>query len=287
MFRHALVATDLSSASKRITECAGQLRTLGCEAITLVHVEEVRYSVGLEESLAEADRPQLEAQAQALEAQGYRVDRQLRRGIAWHEILEATREAGADLVMVASHGRGSLAETVLGGTAARVVESSPVPVLVLRLSLMEAEGGRYCSLRFARVLDHVLHPTDFSEGARRAFAVLQGLAGRAGRITLLHVNAKGLWEHVAPEIPKEYADEDASRLAELAEVLRDAGCPEVREEIAEGDPRKEILARAAEEKVSLILMGTSGWGGLPELLLGSTAHALVRRAGAPVLLVRG
>ncbi|MHB8767097.1 MAG: universal stress protein [Deferrisomatales bacterium] len=286
MFRRALVATDLSPASERLLECSAQLQELGCRHLTLAHVEETRFSVGLDESLAEAHRPDLARQAETLEAQGYEVEALPLRGVPWYEIVAAARRTGADLLVVASHGHGALAESLLGGTAARVVEHAPCPVLVLRMSLMEQDGGRYCPLRFADVLGHVLFPTDFSAGSRRAFEVLQGLAGRITQVTLLHVNQELAWEHLAPEIARNYEEDDARRLADTTAVLRNAGCERVSPIVARGDPRRILLEWAGKEDVSLVVLGSRGWGPVKELLLGSTAHALVRHARAPVLVVR-
>lgn len=55
--------------------------------------------------------------------------------------------------------------------------------------------------------------------------------------------------------------------------------------IAVGEPGKSIIQHAAEVKVSLIVMMTSGKGGLKRAILGSVADEVVRKAGAPVLLL--
>jgi nucleotide-binding universal stress UspA family protein len=287
MFLHSLIATDLSTGSGPLLECTTQLQALGTQRVTLAHVAETRHSVGLDDALAEDHLPELEAQAQTLREQGYAVETRLAKGVAWYEVVEAARQSGADLVVTASHGRGAVLSSLLGGTAARIVEYAPCPVLVLRMSLMAEDGGRYCPLRFSKALDHVLFPTDFSEAARKAFEVLQGLAGRIGRISLVHVNQRVAWEHLAPEIAASYTEDDARRLGDMTEVLQGAGCRRVASQIAQGDPRKVLLEQAAQEDVSLVVMGTRGWGELPGMLLGSTAYSLVRRARAPVLLVRG
>ena len=47
-------------------------------------------------------------------------------------IIDAATKAGADLVVMATHGRKGLKHLVLGSVAERVVRESPVPVLALR-----------------------------------------------------------------------------------------------------------------------------------------------------------
>ncbi len=47
-------------------------------------------------------------------------------------ILETAKERGCDLIVMASHGRRGISRMLLGSQAAKVVVSSPVPVLVYR-----------------------------------------------------------------------------------------------------------------------------------------------------------
>ena len=48
-------------------------------------------------------------------------------------ILEVSKEKNCDLIVMGTHGRGALADVVMGSTARRVVRRSPTPVLVVRL----------------------------------------------------------------------------------------------------------------------------------------------------------
>jgi nucleotide-binding universal stress UspA family protein len=55
--------------------------------------------------------------------------------------------------------------------------------------------------------------------------------------------------------------------------------------VAVGEPGKSIVGYSTEAKVDLIVMMTSGKGGLKRAILGSVADEVVRKAGAPVLLL--
>ena len=48
-------------------------------------------------------------------------------------ILEVAKEKNCDLIVMGTHGRGALADVVMGSTARRVIRRSPTPVLVVRL----------------------------------------------------------------------------------------------------------------------------------------------------------
>jgi nucleotide-binding universal stress UspA family protein len=55
--------------------------------------------------------------------------------------------------------------------------------------------------------------------------------------------------------------------------------------IAVGEPAKSIIKHAGEAKIDLIVMMTSGKGGLKRAILGSVADEVSRKAGVPVLLL--
>jgi nucleotide-binding universal stress UspA family protein len=55
--------------------------------------------------------------------------------------------------------------------------------------------------------------------------------------------------------------------------------------VAVGEPGRSIVRHSAEVKADLIVMMTSGKGGLKRAILGSVADEVVRKAGVPVLLL--
>ena len=52
-----------------------------------------------------------------------------------------------------------------------------------------------------------------------------------------------------------------------------------------GDVARAILETAAEEDVSMIVIGTRGPSSMAELMLGNVSHEVLRQAGCPVLVV--
>ena len=63
----------------------------------------------------------------------------VRKGPPEHEIVEAAREADADLVIVGSHGRGFL-DRLLGSVSEAVAHHAPCCVLVVRQRGKQVEG---------------------------------------------------------------------------------------------------------------------------------------------------
>jgi nucleotide-binding universal stress UspA family protein len=75
-------------------------------------------------------------------------------------------------------------------------------------------------------------------------------------------------------------------LDERARSLRDEGVEVGYAHLALGDPDKEIVRFAEDERADLIVLGSRGLGRLRRALLGSVSDSVVRHAHCPVLVVR-
>lgn len=139
----------------------------------------------------------------------------------------------------------------------------------------------------------ILHATDFSEGADRAFAVAVPLARRQGAaLVLLHVLAPlpMLTEDLTTPSSLERIRVARQRWAEgelerrVAEATRTG--LQARGLLRVGEPSTETLDAAAEVKADLVVLGTAGRGAVGRLVLGSVADRVLRNARCPVLTVR-
>jgi len=139
----------------------------------------------------------------------------------------------------------------------------------------------------------ILYPTDFSDGSKKALKYLIQLK-EAGmeEVVILHVIDTRLL-HI-PEIYKivdmsllgEKQASTARRKAnEVARKFKAAGIKGI-VRIEKGIPFKEILRIEKEEAISLTVMGSHGTSNVKEMLLGSVAEKVVRKAEKPVLIVR-
>jgi nucleotide-binding universal stress UspA family protein len=138
-----LCATDLSDlGNAAIPHAYGLLRgTGGVVELCHVHVRPLPttplYPV-VDTALTTAEREQLESRLRALipaEAAGLAIATRVTvsdAGEAATGILQTARRLGADAIVVASHGRGGLARTLLGSVAEAVLRGSETPVFVVR-----------------------------------------------------------------------------------------------------------------------------------------------------------
>ena len=138
----------------------------------------------------------------------------------------------------------------------------------------------------------ILVPLDGSSHSERALPVALALARRStGEVELVHVHEPPPAPGRAPMYDTRFdADMRREMRAEFeatAERLRQTTVVPVRTTFLDGPVVVTLEAHAADRRPELIVMTTHGRGGLSRLWLGSVADALVRRAGVPVLLVRG
>jgi len=137
---------------------------------------------------------------------------------------------------------------------------------------------------------HILVATDLSPDADLVLERAMALAKRVGaEVTLLHVA-----EPVPVDMPTDFI---LPERAELEEYILDSSRDRL-EALAKtwqldpehwslevGSAKKEIVRYAQEHGVDLIIVGSHGRHGL-ELLLGSTANAVLHIAPCDVLAVR-
>jgi nucleotide-binding universal stress UspA family protein len=140
-------------------------------------------------------------------------------------------------------------------------------------------------------ITHILCPIDFSEYSRHALHHAVALAKwYRATLTLLYAQAP----LAVPAGPAEMLPAmvlTGEQHDQLVKSLRQMVATEVGEtvlthvEVAEGDPAREIVARAQDTRADLVVMGTHGAKGFERLLLGSVTEKVLRKAPCPVLTV--
>jgi nucleotide-binding universal stress UspA family protein len=138
-------------------------------------------------------------------------------------------------------------------------------------------------------LDRIVVAVDGSAGSVAAVEWAAGLAGATGA-EVVAVHALGLLERMdggdaVPSQPNR--DEIQHRFEqEWCQPLDGAGIRS-RRLVRDGSPVSVILAVADEEVADLVVLGSRGLGGYPELLLGSTSTQVAQRSRRPVTIVPG
>ena len=137
-----LVTTDMSETSKKAFGPAAELAKKFDARLAVVYVEEdklpplvVEYTaVGLDEILREQTLRDRKRLGELVQEQwgDLEVSKTVAVGTPHVEILRVAEECGADLIVMATHGRGFISHAILGSTTERVLRRSPCPVFVVR-----------------------------------------------------------------------------------------------------------------------------------------------------------
>jgi nucleotide-binding universal stress UspA family protein len=144
----------------------------------------------------------------------------------------------------------------------------------------------------------ILLPTDGSENSERAAEPAIQLGSRSGaEIVVLYVietpRLIGIRSVDRDELRKKLEQEGRNAFDRISDKLRETKSEgkcqkdvKLDLKLKEGSPSDTILKTIDEEKIDLVVMGTSGKHGIDRFLLGSVAENIVRSAPCPVLVVR-
>lgn len=142
----------------------------------------------------------------------------------------------------------------------------------------------------------ILVPTDFSKPAGIATEVAADIARKSGaELTLLHVVEEATTEsfNVMGQVSVDSGWEEKlfnlrliqkarKQIAKLADDPKLAGV-RLKTELRIGTPYHGMNKIITEQKVDLVVMGTSGRSDLQQMIIGSNTEKVVRTAGCPVL----
>ena len=136
-----LVPTDFSDHSKQAINYACELaKRFGAELHLLHVVQPLTTHVSYGAPIPDAElhppeqpaREELEAIAEPGLEHVSRVERSIRTGPPFLEIVRCAKEKDADLIVIGTHGRTGVAHALIGSVAEKVVRKSPCPVLTVR-----------------------------------------------------------------------------------------------------------------------------------------------------------
>ena len=139
----------------------------------------------------------------------------------------------------------------------------------------------------------ILFATDFSENSEHAFDYAFALAKTfESRLIVMHVinepvDLRGFYvPHISFEKLEKEIEEGAEKMLQKFCRTRLKDFTNYETLTIAGVPYEEILRKAEQDNVSLIVLGTHGRKGIDHLLFGSTAERVVRNAKCPVLTTR-
>jgi nucleotide-binding universal stress UspA family protein len=296
MFTRILFPTKFEEFSLEILKSISCLKSGGLEYVVLLHVIDIDKAYSRADwggivnltSIHQAATEELSSYAEYLQSEGIKVKSTIATGPVVSEIIRIGQEEAVSLIVAGRQKRSRLGDLFMGSTTDEIVRQAAVPVLVTKYhSLTEIEGEvveRFCVNLFQKIL----YAVDWSPSTERAEEYLP-LLRKLGASEIIIV-------HIADDLVKKSAlrndetpepiDVRTEKLGSLERELHEKGFQAKAYLLEEGRPHHAINRIAAEEDVSLIIMGSQGKGFVEGILGGSVSQRVVERSEKPVLVVK-
>jgi nucleotide-binding universal stress UspA family protein len=297
MFRRLLVPLDGSGLAEVVLPLVESLAPAFGASVTLLHVLEQGASptVHGEPHLTrpdDADR-YLERVATQLRARGIAVTthtHEVPQGDVARSIVEHAGEDVTDLIVLCTHGRGSVRTRLFGSIAQQVIHRGTTPVVLTRPS-DEGSDGPFAPRMVLVALDATA-AAECALAPARELAIALGAALRLVMVVATQATQRGDAAPAATLLPSasqallDLQQQDAQRyLDDLAGALRGPGLS-VTTAVRRGSPAATLAVEAAESEAGLVVVATHGRVGLQAIWVGSVTADLLARVRMPVLLLR-
>lgn len=204
-------------------------------------------------------------------------------------IAKSASAAGADLVVLCSHGRSGVRGLLFGRVAQQVLQRGQVPVLLVQPTPAGREQPFACR--------RIMVPLDGSTTAEAALPVASALAAACGAELLLamvvptvetvageRAAAVRLMPTAAAAVLDSEAAEAETYLQAVASRTVATGRPAIATD--RGESVRTLLDLASRRDVDLIVIATHGRSGVSAMWAGSVAARVIAHSTRPVLLVR-
>ncbi len=253
VFGRLLFPTDFSRQADQLAGCLHEMKALGVEEIILLNVVELGPQIGFasdtfEKMLAwkQDAKVRLDEIKRGLEATGIRARWRIELGKPAVEIVRIAAEERVDLIVMGTHGHGFLRGALLGSVSHDVIRNAPVPVLALKVAVLDNLPNTECAYLCQHVFRRILLPTDFSDCASQALWQVKEL------------RAAGIKEAVVPHVR-----EESRRVQDEAPQMIEAKMQQIRSQleffgfsvttiVLSGDPATAISDTVAGLLVSRI-----------------------------------
>ncbi len=207
-----------------------------------------------------------------------------------NSIVEHAEELKADLIVIATHGRGGLRKLLFGSIAQQVLRRGPIPTLIVRPPEAPAPLIYRCH--------SILVPLDGTHESETALRFAGNIARATGASVLLasviptlgtatgDLVVSATFSPTATSAVLDLAQVDAGTYLERqAADLRGQGV-DVKVAVSRGGTATKLAEVAADSQVDLVILSTHGRSGLDGTLSGSVAPQLLGELRVPTMLIR-
>ena len=258
-----VVGFDFSSGSARAVDLAIDIANRFESDIRLVYVKEKKE----DEEPIRAEIERRNAGVANL-LHGIKLEYVIREGNPSEELTAQAAEDRAQLLIVGTHGMSGMKKNMLGRNSFRTIESSPVPVLIVREDF-----------NFNKALETIVVPIDSSDDTRQKVAEACMFAKTFGstiHLLGLYTSTTTDIRHIVNNYIKMVQRHLISNGVQFTTKLLDA----------DKNLTTTTLDYANSINADLIIIMTEQENSLSSLILGNYAQQMITQSTIPVLTVR-
>lgn len=295
MYKQILVPLDGSAFAEAALPLALEIsRRTGADlhlATVLEPVTSFAYE-GWEGAAVEWSRQYLDDVLERIEGQGGgNIDHVVLNGHTVETLQEEAEAREADLVVMASHGRGALSRLWLGSVADGFVRQTHLPVILVR-----PEEDQEPVQDFTHSFETLLIPLDGSHLSESAmehateFGELFDSAYHLTRIVSYPIDIASPYLPHTAQLNQQVMEDAKKGAAEYlegkAEEMRRRGLRVTTSVVVDAQAGQGILAETEAVGADMVAMATHGRKGISRVMLGSAADKVLRGIHTPLLLYR-
>lgn len=296
MYRQILVPLDGSAFAESALPLALEIsRRTGADvhlATVLEPVTSFAYE-GWEGAAVEWSRQYLDDVLDRIEGQaGGSIDHAVLNGHTVEMLQKEAETRDADLVVMASHGRGAFSRLWLGSVADGFVRQTHLPVILVRPD----EDVDQPVEDFTHPFETLLVPLDGSELSESAleyaieFGELFDSAYHLTRVVSYPVDIASPYLPHTAQLNQQVMDDAkvgaTDYLEGHAKAMRERGLRVTTSVVVDAQAGQGIIGEAADVGAELVAMATHGRKGISRAVLGSAADKVLRGLHTPLLLYR-
>ncbi len=293
-----LVPLDGSRLAEAVLPAAQLLAERFDASVSLLHVMEQgapetvhgeRHLSGIQEAEAYLEKVAERCRCRGVAVETHVHPNEERDVVA--SIIGHSKEFGADLILLATHGWGGMRDLLVGSIAQQVLRRGTLPVLLVKPTasgeapsfagkrlLVPLDGKPDHDGAVLPVVEAVARPLDSSLLLMMVVPTLGTMPRNQGAAAMLTPTATAMALNMEVE-------EVARYLERTARPLRDMGLT-VKAEVRRGDPAASVVEAAQATNADLIIMSTHGRAGLGAFWSDSIGFKILSRIQQPLLLVK-
>lgn len=267
------VPTDFSESAEVALDFALKMAKMFNADIALIHILEEGAYAGIfspseKTQYVEREKAQqrLQDKAHSLEKEhGINVSQEVRTGRIYDQIIEASREAGADIIIMGTHGVSGWAEFFAGSNAFRVVTQASCPVMTVQGH--SANGG----------FKNIILPMDRTPETRQKVRIAAEIAKKYG--ATIHIGTMLLEDN------EEIRFDFAKKIKQVTEYLDRQGILHEQNTLVGDNLATMTMNYAESKKGDLVVIMTEQEYNLTGFLMGPYAQQVVNHCKIPVLSI--